>query len=301
MKLIEKIGNSFLPKKTDPAAVYAIKALIRRYNEDDLAGLGGQLAYFFIISLFPFLMLLNYVLNALNYDSHQITKLLAKVVPDNMLELIEFYFDYISETQNTGIFTFGIIITLFTASKAISALLTSLNKAFRCKQGPGFIRSLISCVLVLFILVLIFASLVFLSVGGRVFTDVMTFFGLSGRWGVIWKVIRWTVPIAGMVLVNTALYLIIPDRHFPKKYIFIGALFSTFLWLAMGLGLSYYTERVSTYSLVYGTLGAIMIMLIFLYWSGIVIVLGGELAHILAMRAMGEYGFDIKEESEEKA
>ena len=296
LKLIERIGRTFLPKKTDYAAVYVLKALIRRYHEDDLAGLGGQLAYFFIISLFPFLMLLNYVLNMLNYDSHQITRFLARIVPENILDLIEIYFDHISKTSNSGIFTFGLIIAAYTASKAISALLTSLNRAFHCERGPGIIRSLVSFVLVFFILILIFTSLVFLSVGGKVFTDVITFFGLSRRWGVIWRVIRWAVPIAGMVLVNTALYLIIPDRHFPKRFIFAGALFSTFLWIGMGLVLSYYTEHVNTYSLVYGTLGAIMIMLIFLYWSGIVIVLGGELAHILAMRAKGEYGFDVKEE-----
>lgn len=281
---IQRIQSALTPKKTDHVVLYSTKALIQRYHEDNLAGLGGQLAYFFIISLFPFLMLVNIVLSALNYDSYMITQFLSKIVPANMLSIIEMYFEYISETQSAGIFTFGILITLMTASKAISALLSSLNKAFRCHRRLSLSKRLMSYVIVILLLVLIFASLVFLSVGSRIFAQITSFFGLSESWSMVWRIIRWAVPIAGMVLAITALYLIIPDKNFPRRYLFIGALFATFLWIGMGAVLSLYTNNIGNYSLVYGTLGAIMIMLMFLYWSGIVIVLGGELAHILATR-----------------
>lgn len=294
MKFITKIQEGLLPKKTDSTFFYAIKALIQRYAEDDLSGVGGQLAYFFVISLFPFLMLVNYVFSIVKMDSSTITTALSKIVPENMMGLIDMYFGYVSETESRGIFTFGIIITVMTASKAISVLMGSLNKAFRSEGQIGIVRSLISYVLMIFILLLILVSLVFLSVGGGLFERIILFFGLPIELVGLWNIVRWVVPVGGMIVVNTVLYSIIAGKNVPKKYLIIGAVFSTFLWIIMGITISFYTANVSNYSLVYGTLGAIIIMLLFLYWSGIVIVLGGELAHILAMRKKGDFSFDVK-------
>lgn len=294
MKYITKIKEWTLPKETDGAFFYAVKALAKRYTEDDLAGVGGQLAYFFVISLFPFLMLVNYVFSIVKMDSSIMTNALSKILPDNMMVLIDRYFSYVSETESQGIFTFGIIITLMTASKAISVLLGSLNKAFRSEGHIGIMRSFISYVLMLFILLLILVSLVLLSVGGGLFREIIAFFGLPEGLVALWNIVRWAVPVGGMIVVNTVLYFIIAGNEISKKYLVIGAVFSTVLWIIMGITISFYTANVSNYSLVYGTLGAIIIMLLFLYWSGIVIVLGGELAHILAMRKKGDFSFDVK-------
>lgn len=295
MKKLKKIQKALLPKKEDPVALYAIKALIKRYREDDLAGIGGQLSYFFIMSLFPFLMLVNHVITLLKIDSQAMTAYLGKIMPENMIKILDNYLEYLSGTENSGFLTFGILVTVLIASKAITVLFGALNKAFRSEEEPGFLKTIMSYLLVIFILVLIAVSVLFLSVGSSLFAKILAFFSLPEELRLIWDVIRWLVPIGGMIIVNTVLYYIISDRNFPKRYVFVGATFSTFLWILMGIGLSYYTANFGNYSVVYGALGAMMVMLIFLYWSGIVIVLGGELAHILGMRAKGNYSFDVED------
>lgn len=295
MKKIKKIQKVLLPRKEDNIVLYAIKALIKRYREDDLPGIGGQLSYFFIMSLFPFLMLVNHVITILDIDSQVMTAYLGKIMPENIIKIMDNYLEYISGTENSGFLTFGILVTILIASKAISVLLGALNKAFRSEDEPGFLKTIMSYLLVIFILVLIAVSILFLSIGSSFFAKILEFFSWPQELRLIWDIVRWLVPIAGMVIVNTVLYYIISDRNFPKRYVFVGATFSTLLWIFMGIGLSYYTANFGNYSVVYGALGAMMVMLIFLYWSGIVIVLGGELAHILGMRSKGNYSFDVEE------
>ncbi|MDO4711973.1 MAG: YihY/virulence factor BrkB family protein [Peptostreptococcaceae bacterium] len=296
MSFLTKIQNKLQPQKNDPVVLYSIKALIKRYSEDNLSQLGGQLAYFFILSLFPFLMLVNQIITMLRFDTQTIIAHLHRLLPENMISILESYLGHLAITKSSGIFTFSAIFTIALASKAIISLLHSLNRAFRMEDKLSFGKSLISYPFTAISLVLILLSLLFVSVGKDLFDKIIRFFGLNEQWSVIWQVVRWIVPLSGMILVLVVLYNIIPNKGFPRKYTLVGAIFSVFLWIVMSLGLSYYTSNFGRYSLIYGSLGALMIMLLFLYWSGIVIVLGGELAHILAMRSQGRFEYDVPQE-----
>ncbi|MDO5062695.1 MAG: YihY/virulence factor BrkB family protein [Peptostreptococcaceae bacterium] len=293
MSFLKKIQNKLQPHPNDHVVLYSIKALAKRYTEDNLSQLGGQLAYFFILSLFPFLMLVNQIITMLHIDSQTIINHLDRLLPENMIHILDSYLGHLAVTQSSSIFTFSAVFTIALASKAIISLLHSLNRAFRMEDKLSFSKSLISYPFTAISLVLIFVSILFVSVGKDLFDKIIMFFGLNQQWSIIWQVIRWIIPLSGMILVLVVLYNIIPDKGFPRKYTLIGAIFAVFLWIIMSLGLSYYTSNFGRYSVIYGSLGALMIMLLFLYWSGIVIVLGGELAHILAMRSQGRYDFDV--------
>lgn len=293
MSFLIKIQNKLLPKKDDPVILYSVKALLRRYSEDHLSQLGGQLAYFFILSLFPFLMLANQVITKLNLNGQGLIDELQRFLPENMIYVLDAYLLQLSKTQSNSLFTFSAIFTVGLASKAITSLLYSLNRAFRSEKKLSISKVFVSYLFIALTLILIFISILFLSVGKELFDKIVIFFNLNEKWSIIWQIIRWSIPLGGMILMLVALYNIIPSKDFPRKYTFVGAVFAVALWILMSLGLSYYTSNFGRYSIVYGSLGAIMIMLLFLYWSGIVIVLGGELAHILAMRSENRFEFDV--------
>ncbi len=291
-----KKAKSFMKlKENDNIALYSLKALIQRYSEDSLSQVGGQLAYFFILSLFPFLMLINQVISMLDMDFIFFLEEYGAFIPDNMTKVIHSYILQLTADKSPGIFTFGAISTILLASKAIQSLMSALNRAFRVNAPPGIIKVVISFVFTALLIILIPISILFASVGKNLFKKAMDFLGLGESLVSIWPYMRFLVPLAGLILAVTALYNIIPKKGFPKKYTLIGAVFSSALWIIMALGLSYYTSNFGNYSVVYGSLGAIMIVLLFLYWSGIIVVLGGELAHILAMRKKRDFSHDIKE------
>ena len=112
------------PRKDDPAPLYAAKALFRRYSDDGLSQLGGQLAYFFILSIFPMLMLLSQIVGTLNINTAELSLILSDFLPPDVLSIIFDYLRYASETKSTGIFTFSAVSSVFIASKA----LTSINR-----------------------------------------------------------------------------------------------------------------------------------------------------------------------------
>lgn len=289
-----KIQLLLKPRQDNHVIIYSIKALYTRYKEDSLAQVGGQLAYFSILSLFPFLMLLSQVISMLNIDLLFTFEEYRRFVPDHMVSVIHSYLINLSADRSTGIFTFGIISTVYLASKATQSLISALNRAFRTKSSAGSARIAISFLFTAILIILIPVSMLFASIGNSLFKDAMAFLGLNQALANIWPFLRFVAPLSLVVLVVTALYNIIPNKGFPRKYTLIGAIFAIILWIIMALGISYYTSNFGRYSIVYGSLGAIMIMLLFLYWSGIIIVMGGELAHILAMRSIGNFSYDVK-------
>lgn len=293
MNFINKVQQKLLPHPKDPVVIYAAKALMKRYGEDKLSQLGGQLAYFFILSLFPFLMLVHQIVAMLNIDTQAMVQQLHLVIPENMLYVIDAYMKQIAVSESSGIFTFGAIFTIGLASKAITSLLHSLHRAFRVEDKLTFFKSLISYPFTAIMLLLMFLSLVFASVGKELFNKIIVFFGMQAHWSTIWQIVRWSIPLGGMILLLTILYNLIPPRKFPRRYTFVGAIFAVCLWVIMAVFISFYTSNFGRYSIIYGSLGAIMIMLLFLYWSGIIVVLGGELAHILAMRSQGRFEYDV--------
>ena len=290
----EKLLQLLEPKPDDNVVLYSIKALYARYKEVALAQTGGQLAYFAILSLFPFLMLLNQVISRLNIDLLFRFEQYKNFIPENMVSIIQTYIVNLSADQSTGIFTFGAISTVLLASKAIQSLMSALNQAFRRSSSPGAIRIVISFLFTAILIILIPVSILFSSIGNNLFRDAMAFLGLDHALANIWPFLRFVAPLSLVVLVITALYNIIPNKGFPRKYTLVGAIFATLTWMIMAFGISFYTSNFGRYSVIYGSLGAIMIMLLFLYWSGIIIVMGGELSHILAMRSIGDFSYDVK-------
>lgn len=285
------------PHEEDNVVLYSLKALIHRYRKDTLRQTGAELSYFFILSLFPFLMLLNQVIAMFNYDIHNLLKNFDALIPQNMLSIIYSYLASLSSSRSTGIFTFGAISTIYLASKAVQSLIRSLNIAFRVKEKLGIVRVLISFSFTLMLVLLIPISIVFSSIGRKLFEKATTFLGIGKELAHLWPYFRFLLPFGGVVLVLAILYNIIPRKGFPRRYTIVGALFATSIWVIMALGISYYTANFGNYSVIYGSLGAVMIMLLFLYWSGIIIILGGELTHILAMRSLKDFSYDVGDHS----
>ena len=279
MKRIQHVTDVLQPKPNDHILLYSAKCLAKRYVADNLSQLGGQLAYFFILSLFPFLIAVNGILGKFNLNIQSQLGHLSHFFPDNIIYVLQQYLSHLSHSNPNRMFLISMMVMIWMATSAVRS----------------FEKQLASFPLVVLMILFIFLSLIFSSIGKNACEAVLRFFKLSQDWTVIWQIIRWIIPFFGVVTIVFLLYNIIPDRNFPRKYTIIGALFSVSLWIVTSMILSFYTSNFGRYSIIYGSLGAIIIMLLFLYWSGIIIVLGGELAHILAMRSQKRFEYDVDE------
>ena len=284
------------PRKDDPAALYAAKALFRRYSDDGLSQLGGQLAYFFILSIFPMLMLLSQIVGTLNINTAELSLILSDFLPPDVLSIIFDYLRYASETKSTGIFTFSAVSSVFIASKALTSIIHALSRAYRTDMNASNIKKrLLAFLVTLFLAFSIIISLVLITVGKPLFHDILAFFRLDTVFLELWTVLRWSVSLFTLFCTLYLVYFIIPEDRIPRRYNIIGTLFALISLLAMSLGFAYYVSNFSNYTIVYGSLGTVMLLLLYLYFAGIIIVMGGELIHILYQRGNGHFEYDVKD------
>ncbi|MGB5822541.1 MAG: YihY/virulence factor BrkB family protein [Proteocatella sp.] len=283
------------PLKEDRLIPYAVKALYRRYTDDNLSQIGGQLAYFFILSLFPLLMLLSQVIGMLDIKVIDVASMLMGVLPEDIIDIILDYLVYVQQSTNPGIFTFSAVTSIYIASKALTSIIYALNKAYRVDVDTTNIqKKIISFVVTLLVVVSVILSLVLITIGKPLFFKISVFLNIDMIFLKTWTLFRWAVAFSILFITLFTVYSIIPSEKFPKKFNIIGTIFTIISWMLLSLGFAYYVNNISNYYQVYGSLGTVMLMLLYLYFAGIIIVLGGELSHILAQRHVGNYDFDVK-------
>jgi len=255
-----------------------MKKFYVRIEETDVFGLSAQLAYFLLLSLFPFLIFLLTLVGYLPIEFNMVISLIDSIVPDQMMELINENIYRLLNRQDGGILSLSIIGTLWAASNGIRALTRAFNRAYSVEENrPFLISRLIAVVMTIAMVGVIIVSLL-LPVYGRVIGEyIVAFLGLPDELFEMWNTFRWVLSSVIIFIVLLALYVIAPNLRIYFKNAIWGALFSTVLWQLASLAFSYYVNTLGNYDATYGSLGAVIVMMIWFYLSGIIIITGGVL------------------------
>jgi membrane protein len=254
------------------------RLLWHRIDEDDIPGLSAQLAYFFLLSLFPLLIVIFTLLPYLPIPHHDILGNISDFAPPDTMELIKDNVNYVMTNRNGSLLSFGIIGTLWSASNGIHALVRAFNKAYNVKESRSFIVSRAMAILMTFGMVVVFIVAVLLPIFGReIGLFLFSQFGFTEEFLRIWNMLRFVVSALILFLIFTGLYWIAPNIKLRCRSAFPGAGFATIGWILSSYALSFYVRNFSNFSLTYGSIGAIIILMIWLYLSAFIIILGGEI------------------------
>ncbi|MGL5439944.1 MAG: YihY/virulence factor BrkB family protein [Filifactoraceae bacterium] len=284
------------PKKNDTIAIYVIKALIQRYETDRISQIGGQFAYFSILSVFPFLIVVNAVIARLNIPITNNFLEAKELLPPEIIEIVSNYLTYIRHNTGSGILPFGLISTIYLSSIASLALIDAINKAYKTNIHPPFWQKIIIAIIITLTLGLtIIISLVFLTFGEEFIIKTLGFIKLPLNYVRTWNTLRWLFVILILSATLSVIYYILPCKKSKFRLVIPGTIFSVVTFLGMTMIFSIYVNNFGNYSSIYGSLGGIIIFMIWLYSSGIVIVLGAELNHIIETHNLGIYQYDILE------
>lgn len=255
-----------------------IKLLWHRIEEDDLTGLSAQLAYFFLLSLFPLLIVLLTLLPYISIPHQDILGLFSGFAPAEVMDLIESNISYVMNNRNGGLLSFGIIGTIWSASTGISAIVRAFNKAYNVKESRSYIVAQGMSILLTFGAIFVFILAIVLPVFGKAIgIFLFSKLGFANEFLTVWKALSWLVSTIILFLIFTILYWIAPNVKLRCRSAFPGATFATIGWIISSLGLSFYVERISNYSLTYGGIGTIIVLMIWLYISAFIIIIGGEI------------------------
>lgn len=254
-----------------------IQDFILRVKAVDIGSLGAQLAYFFLLSFFPLLIFLVTLLPFLNLDEQAMYEFLDDVMPPEVYSLISGVLQEVLTNQSGGLLSIGILGTIWSASKGVDALMKALNKAYDVKAKPGIMNRVWSLVFTVSFVAIILVGLVLPVFGQQIGDFMVTTFNLSERFNEIWNVVRFVLPIVLIFVVMNLMYWIVPNTN-PRirvTSVFIGATFSTVAWFALTYGFSIYISNFGNYTATYGSIGGVIVLMLWLYFTGMILIIGG--------------------------
>ncbi len=254
-----------------------IKFLWVRIGRDDIPGMAAQLAYFFLLSLFPLLIFLVTLLPYLSITQDYLLSYIRDFAPGESMDLIETSINEVMN-KNVKLLSFGIIATLWSASNGINAIVSAFNKAYDVKETRSFIVARgIAILLTLGMILVIIVALLLPVFGKHIGVFLFAKFGFSKQFLSGWNALRWLISPLFLFIIFTGLYWIAPNHKLTCLSAIPGALFSTIGWAITSLSFSFYVGNFGNYTATYGSIGAIIVLMIWFYLSGFVIILGGEI------------------------
>ncbi len=249
-------------------------------NKDDLLAFAATLAYSFFFALFPALIFL--VALASFFPLHGlIDQLWARAgafVPDQVMSLITDQLKQLSNSHNSGLLTFGILVTLFSASGGMTAVIDALNHAYDIQEGRSWWKvRLIAVGLVVVLGIFTVVSLALIMVGPQLAGKVADWVHLGGAFALAWTILEWPVAFLLVVTGVAIVYYFAPDAEQDWVWITPGSFMATILWVLTSLAFRVYITHFASYNATYGAIGGIMIALLWLYLTGVVLLVGAEL------------------------
>lgn len=261
--------------------IVILDQIIYRIKEDRVFGTGAQLTYFLILSIFPFIVVL---LNIISYTPLVREDVLANLtwyMPLETQELIYGFVDEIVKTSSQELLSFALIAGIWTASSGLTPVIRAINIAYDYEEKRSYFKikamAILFTLALLVLLIFIFSTLV---LGELIGNKLSSYFHRTGLFLKIWSTLKLAITPAYMILTFALLYKFSPcvekRKSITLKNTLPGAIFSTLGWMITSTIFSYYVNNFGKYSITYGSLGGVIILLIWLYISSIIIVLGGE-------------------------
>lgn len=254
-----------------------IKSMVVRYSEHDVAQTAGQIAYFGFLSIFPFIVFVNFILHKLNLSDVNINELLSPAVPQDIINLISSYLGYVSTQNSLGVLSIGIVSTIYLSSRVIRSMELSVTKAYGTTiERPFFSSIVISVTAIICIGLMVVVAVMFVVFGKKPLLFLLNFLGLSEMVGVV-LFLKWAFVIFVMLMVFALIYRITPNKKTTFAEVVPGTMFSLVCFMILSTGFSWYFGFATTSSSIYGYIGTVFIALVWIYFVGVIFIIGAEM------------------------
>lgn len=275
--------GSFLRDLRTLTRFATLKKAVEEFQRDDAPGLAAQLAYYLILALFPLILVLVSLMGTFSSPelAASVLEYFRQVMPSQVFDLVASYMSDVISGRNPapGLLSFGILGTIWAASGAFSALINALNRAYDVQETRPFwkVRG-ISILMTLGLSALILVGVLLMVAGPPIGRAVADIFGLGDVFTSVWDVARWPAALLFLVVVVALLYYFAPDADQPFRWITPGGFVGVALWLLASIVFRLYVSSdFNTYNTTYGSIGTVIVLLLYLYISSLAVLFGAEL------------------------
>src|SRR3954470_22278720 len=248
--------------------------------DDNVFDLAAQQAYYFFFALFPALLFIIGIASFFPLQTliDDVVTMMSRVAPQAVIQIITDAMASLSKQNSGGVLTFGFLITIWSSSGAMVSIITTLNAAYDVTESRPWSKPRLTAILLTAgIAVFILASMFLVIAGPTVAEHLAVTLHLGAAFEWAWWVLQWPVVFALVTSGIALVYYFAPDVEQDWVWITPGSVLATLLWLAVSLALKVYYTLVPNANAAYGTIGGIMVLMLWFYCSGLALLLGAEM------------------------
>ncbi|MES9645303.1 YihY family inner membrane protein [Bacillus velezensis] len=262
-----------------------IKELFARFSLHEGQSKSAELAYFFLLSLFPLMIFMLTLTAYLPISAEDVLGAVDQYAPDSAMSMVKSITEQTLNKRSGGLLSFGIVAVIWSASNGMNAIVRAFNHAYEVEENRSFIIiRLTSIFLTIAMVVTILIALLLPVFGREIGMLAADFIGASGLFLQVWSVVRWGISPLILLIVFTALYIFAPNKRLSLRFVLPGAVFAAAGWIIVSMLFSFYVGTFANYSATYGSIGGIIVLMIWFYLTGTLLILGGEINALLHKR-----------------
>lgn len=267
----------------------SVRRTVTNITKHEVSKSAAALTYYLLFAMFPLLIFVSNLLGLLDLNVESISNALAHIIPNDVVDLLEAYLYHVTENSSQVMLWFSLVFTVWFPLRAVRSLMDDVRIAYQLGRPSKPVLYAIRYFLFTIVFLVIIIVLFLLAVLGRRFVStVIAWLGLTEILQItpallnIWQYLRFVLLAAIMFAVLGLLYAAAQDERQPAKSIMPGAAIALAAWLLVSVGFSVYVENFANYSVIYGTLGAVIVLMVWLYMTSFILILGAEYNAALA-------------------
>jgi membrane protein len=261
-----------------------LKRLAREISDDTVTDSAAQLSYYFLFALFPFLFFLV-TLTAYLPIQQSVDELMARlqpIMPGEALRLVSDHLNALVNQPKPQLLTVGLLVAIWSASRGVDATRKGLNLAYDVKEHrPWWKVQLIAVGVTLLTTILVLLAVTMVLLGGKAGFWLFDKLEIGQQFVMVWTWLRWPFTAVVVMLAAAMGYYFLPDVKQKFKFITPGSVVGTLVWLLATFGFTQYAEHFGKYNITYGSLGSVVVLMTWLYITGLVFLVGGEMNAIV--------------------
>lgn len=260
-----------------------VEKMIKRYRAHNVSTISAYMAYYWVLAFFPFLIFIISLLTYTKLPTGIFLEYISKMIPNALVPVVESTITQFVMHRSTTLLSVGGLATLWSAGTAVNALIRGIYNAYNSKYvRPYIFARIIAVGYTILLAVLIILMMVGLVFGNHVGEYLFSIFNMNkGIFMPIWNMARLVMPFIALVAVIYTMYRFIPRKYIKYKNVWPGVIFTSISWYLFSLIFSIYVDNYSKYSQLYGSIGSVFILLIWLYGSCTLLLVGAEINALL--------------------
>lgn len=266
-----------------------LKNIIHSVVEEDFFGMASEMGFMLCIGICPFILFLTALFGYLGKQSFMrpIFIFMENIMPTDVLNVVNTVLNEVFFFKSGGLVAIlGFCITLFLSTNTIAIVAKGLNRAYKVKETRSFLYSRMLALIMVFVNTLVlFLSITLIVFGKVIIKFLVAYIGMTQHLANIMLFVRWPIAFLTLFVMAYLSYYILPDlsakESLRRRSAFPGAIFFCISWLLGSWLFSIYINNLHTYNFVYGTIAGFAVMMMWLYYTSILILIGGEINYQL--------------------